>query len=344
MIIYYFMMLSWLVYAAVIYSCLSKPSAFTVAALPFLTIFLIVGLRGIEVGTDTLGYISEFQDADSRYRFTEFGFSYFNKFIHNVGSGATLFLLTVSLITTGSIAWVIHKFSKNITLSYLLYLNLGYMAFAMSGIRQAIAISITSVALIFLIKNQKIVFSALVLLAATFHNTALIFILVLPFVWIVLTRLQATGVFIILFITPFFIGDGLLAINNMFGLTYMNEYLGDASSSNPLVVIIAVLIPLIALFFWPKGKGAAMYSTFFLLSSAAMWFSVASLDFQMIGRIGLYFNVYAIVFLPNIVERIRPVIILMVARASLLFLAICHFSISTPGNSIGIDKYAFGIF
>ena len=231
MIIYYFMMILWLVYAALIHIRFSNPSAFTVAALPFFTLLLVVGLRGSGVGTDTLGYISEFQDADSRYRITEFGFSYFIKFLHGAGLDTTQFLMMVSVITTGSIAWVVHKYSKNITLSYLLYLNLGYMAFSMSGIRQAIAISITSVALIFLIKNKKIVFIVLVLLAATFHNSALIFMLVLPFVGIVLTRLQATGIFILLFIAPFLLGDGLLAINNMLGLQYMNEYSDNASNT-----------------------------------------------------------------------------------------------------------------
>ena len=99
-----------------------------------------------------------------------------------------------------------------------------------------------------------------------------------------------------------------------------------------------------SLFFWPKSNGLAMYSTFFLLSAVAMWFALAARDFQMIGRMGLYFSVYSIVFLPNIVERISPMSIRWIARASLLFLAICFFVISTPGNSIGIDNYTFGVF
>ena len=328
-------------YSAAIYTRFSNPSAFTVAAFPFFTLLLVMGLRGIEVGTDTLGYINEFQNADTRYRVTEFGFSYFNKFINTIGSSPKLYLMAVSLVTLSPIAWVIHKYSKNITLSYLLYANLGYMAFAMSGIRQTIAISITSLALIFLLKNRKLAFCALVILAATFHNTALIFFLLLPIVRISLTQLQAIGMFIILLITPLLLMDAFLSLDYLLLQTYLNEYLDDSSSSNILVIIIAILPPLVALFLWPKGNDTNKNTTFFILTALAMSIVVAGNDFQMLSRLALYFNIYSIILLPNLIERIRPTSIRWLARASMLILSICFFSLSIPGNSIGIDSYTF---
>lgn len=344
MTIYYLMIAVWLFYAAYLYqtpliynNLLRSFEAF----IPFVSLFLIAGLRGVSVGTDTAVYAYEFTNIDyNNMRATEFGYSYLNLFISNIGGDFRFFLLAASFITTFSITLLIHNYSKNIIFSYILYVCLGMFAFSMSGLRQSIAISFTILAFIALLKNRKIVFISLVLLATSFHNSSILFLSLLVFIGRKFTQNQAMMVFIFFFISPFFLVNFLEVIEQLLNLKYLNEYSNDATSANPLVTAIAVLIPFFSLFFWPS-KNTQLFSTFFIMSCISMSIHLIANDFQMIGRLALFFNLYSIILLPNIVDMIRPSSFQWAAKSVLFLLVLFQFAITMPGNSIGIDNYTF---
>ena len=103
---YYVMLLSWVVYAATLETTFKKrisPSNNLWAFLPFFSLLSLIGLRHANVGTDTPGYQNEFNHADE-FRFSEFGYSYFNHTFNTLGFSFQLYLIVIALISVGSVA------------------------------------------------------------------------------------------------------------------------------------------------------------------------------------------------------------------------------------------------
>gem|GEM_PF-2042216 len=86
----------------------------------------------------------------------------------------------IALFFVFSVYRLIQRYSKNPALSYIVVISLGLLNFSLSALRQTIAISIICFSYEFL-KNKKIVkFLLIVVLAALFHRTVLIFALAYP--------------------------------------------------------------------------------------------------------------------------------------------------------------------
>ena len=165
----------------------------TQTILCFLLLWLIQGLRHSSVGIDSAtSYIPYFERIsvswDSLFDFNdsfanfEIGYIVFNKlFKFFISTDPQLFILACSFISIAPIAWVIYKYSPNIIFSFWVFSSFQIYHFGFSGIRQAIAIGICTLAYNFIVQKKIPVFIALVLLAATFHTSAILF---LPAYWI----------------------------------------------------------------------------------------------------------------------------------------------------------------
>lgn len=86
-----------------------------------------------------------------------------------------VFVLTFSIIGV----WI-YKHSKNIALSFLCFIAFGILSYDFTILRQALAVSITAWSFDFLINRKPVKFFLIVLLAACFHKTALIMLLIYP--------------------------------------------------------------------------------------------------------------------------------------------------------------------
>ena len=151
-----------------------------------LTSYMVI-FAGLRVQyNDTWGYI---RDYASRPTFPNVlkeidwslgenpGFRIFGAIIRTFTDNANVYLMTYAAITYGINMWFIRKYSKNFTLSVLLFFMLGYYSFAMAALKQTTATAILLVALDRLIRNKKIQFFCLVLLASTFHPYSLMYLM-----------------------------------------------------------------------------------------------------------------------------------------------------------------------
>lgn len=344
---YYILLGSWLFYVYSLKFVLEKRISDTNILLvffPIISLILIAGLRDASVGTDTSAYLYAFDNANSlKFRSLEFGFSYFNYLFHNLGINFQAFLIVIAFITISSLTWLIKSYSKNYFLSYYLYVTLGFYAFSMTGLRQSIAVSLTMVALIFLLRNKKISFLLLVAIASTFHISAIIFFLVPIFSKWKLSKNSAI-LFYLLSLSIFFISGPILNLmNELLPLSYILDY-SNKGTSNPIVIIVYGLIPLAAIIFWPRQQETQIFSLLYIFSILNFAIYIISLDIVMISRLGLYFSIYSIILIPNIINDLRSKDLRVIAMFLVLFLPLLMFAISTPGNSQGIDKYSFGFW
>lgn len=146
---------------------------------PLFSLSIFASIRNYTVGTDTINYVDRF-----RYNLTTYNFS-FNENVEYGYQLLTYGLLSIthnyfwlffisSLIVVGSYLIVIRKLSANYTLSVFIFITLGTYTFYFNGLRQGIAMALAALATPALINKQLIPFLLIIILASSFHTSALV--------------------------------------------------------------------------------------------------------------------------------------------------------------------------
>ena len=151
----------------------------------FLVLWLIQSLRSTSTGTDLKAYIPFFDSSGSMqigeiYRATnmEFGYQIYNELIsHFISTNPNVFLAITAFIAIAPIAYIIYKYSRTPSLSFIIFASLIVYLFDFSGLRQAIAIGITALSFSFVVKKKIIPFALLVFLASTIHTSSILFLI-----------------------------------------------------------------------------------------------------------------------------------------------------------------------
>ncbi|UYG93834.1 EpsG family protein [Cytobacillus firmus] len=313
------------------------------------SLILIMGLRDETVGTDIISYKNEFENADyylnNLLRPTELGYSFFNNLINTIGFNFQMYLLIISIIIIGSISLLYYRYSKNVLMSFYLHFTIGLFAMSMSGIRQILAVSITIIAFIFLMKNKKLLFFLFTCLAYTFHNSAIAFLITIFFKNIKITKKSGFIIFGIASLMFFMKGWLTIIVQYLTPDKYL-KYLEISfdTNINPLVILVNMAIPLACLLLWPKsseGKESNILSIIFILSCINFLISFLSVEIKYLSRISFYFMVYNTVLIPNVINNIKSKEIKTIALIFCIFLPLVQFIMVTPGSSLGIDNYKF---
>lgn len=153
-------------------------------------IFFILGammmFRAWTVGNDTDSYIELFklfssaqniQTLSTRY---EIGYILLNKGLSYISTNPQILFIVTGCFVAISFGRYIIKYSQKPWLSVIIFLCLGYFDLAMSGVRQILAVSVLLFAYDMVVKRKPIKFTLLCLLAASFHTSAILFLIVYP--------------------------------------------------------------------------------------------------------------------------------------------------------------------
>ncbi|MEG1874088.1 MAG: EpsG family protein [Angelakisella sp.] len=237
----------------------------------------------------------------------EFIFHYLMKGVAAIGGGYYHFLLVCNLIMVGCVLWVIYRHSPVWWLSLTLYLTLQFVPHSMNLLRQSLAASIAFAGWDFLRKGKFWKYTAVILLASCFHISALImipcyFLLRLPF------TLPVLVVYGVGLLGGYFAFDPLLKLATTLVPQYehyiASSIYGQGNSFLyvllPFVLAIAALLlakPLIAR---KKSNSILVYSTLFTFV-----FYLFMTKMYIIERLSIYFFMYAMLLLPEIVAMFR---------------------------------------
>lgn len=328
-----------------------KQSLFKQFLLVTLPILLIMSLRSIDVGCDLFRYKNRFDDSYFYFYEHEYekGFSAFNFFINNIlHFNWQWYLVIVSLITISSLFCFFSLSKQDKVLSFFIYASIGLFAFSLSGIRQMLAISICYFALFLFFKiNKKFfkltIFIGLVFAAYFVHNSAIVFLIVLP---LSLIRLNKTGAIVLLAISVLSIllrQQILLLIFKIIPAKYLGLADLEDYKMNMLDFAVTLSIPLFCVVFSKtekKGKYNRFFSLMFIFACLNVAFTGFSLSNNQFGRIAFYFtNSYA-VLIPFTLSCFRK------EDRSLLTILICllcvaYFLIGNHDGTYQIDNYRF---
>ena len=107
-------------------------------------------------------------------------FNWINYQLKMHGISTQNFLMFWAVLTVGCYVVFLHSYSANYPLTVFLLFTTGCYTFAFAGIKQAAAVGIAVIAVIFALKKKWILFAASILVATLIHPYALMYLLV-PF-------------------------------------------------------------------------------------------------------------------------------------------------------------------
>lgn len=158
---------------------------------------LVASLRAPSVGIDLAVHYAKRFEQIAAYSWTqipkfsifstyEIGYCYYCKLISMVNNNVQFFIFVTSAIVYGVMGYLIYKKSSDVIFSTMLVIFSCQYYMYMNIIRQALAVSVVLLGYIFLDKSQRsmmdyVKFALFVLIASTFHNSAILCLIMIVF-------------------------------------------------------------------------------------------------------------------------------------------------------------------
>lgn len=281
----------------------------------FILLLLVLGLRHETMGKDLVGYTlgdkvgylvtydkiadatwsQVFHDTFVNY---ERGYIIYCKIVATLtGGDHQIFLAVTALASLLPIAWCIYRKSETPTLSWLIYMGLPMLTLLYSGLRQSIALGLCALSVLAIQDRKPLRFALLVLLAATFHRSALVFLVAFPIYFIRFnTAMRALSMLVIALV---FIGRSFI-----FGLlTKLVRGSAVADNNNSITLFLVLLaIYLFCIVFSNGSEKQNGLMNIFLMACLCQAFGGLYL---LALRIGYYFLLALVLLLPDVIRNLR---------------------------------------
>lgn len=204
--------------------------------------FFYAAFRDFSVGGDTLNYVNYFLNPKMGYRDDtrefELFFQYWNFILAKISHNGHFFIFINSLVTFGSLYFIIKKDSLQKIPCLLLVLSGILWSFYLSGIRQSLAISFFILSFYFFKKRNIYSFIIFTILSILTHTTVLLaYCIIFLIPYITIKKNQACiliGVTSILAILNLFQIDNVLTyfFTKLSSFQYINRYSGYQDQIN----------------------------------------------------------------------------------------------------------------
>lgn len=301
--------------------------------------------RSFTVGQDTMNYYYAFRQI-SHLSFNqamslqwEKGYIIWNWIISHSGFDFHAYLLFTGAFIYYSLCRFIYRYSTSAWLSIVIFISFGYYFGSLHILRQYLALAIIMFAYDYMLKRKLLQFTALVLLAFSFHTSAIIF---LPTYFICNKNIRTpviVSMFLICITLAFFAGKylfGYLYLTEKYTKVYIEA--ADAAGSGYSMLVLLTAISIISLILKPRhisDKEKPFYWTFYLANFVQPFATIVS----MVSRGILYWVTSVSIFLPIVIDNIRNKVIKVAAYAIVTIGLIIFFEMVSNAEE-GIEIYA----
>ena len=294
----------------------TKKSKIIFCVAVFILFSLIQGLRAYSVGNDTNNYIRFFELSKdmslidvilTRQWTIEPGFGLLIKISSALNFSPQLYLLLVAIIINGGLMYCIYKNSDNPFASVMIFMGVEFFTLSFTALRQMIAVIIILNSYHFIKQRKLIKFIIMVLLAATFHKTALIF---LPVYFLKDIKINLKTIYI---------GIALLLIAQLIAvpivtfltkLIYTESYIKVIGGGiTQTLVILVYLISGIFIYKDSIKKDDGTENIILIFIYFAFLIQSLACRINMINRLMWYFYIFIIIYLPNMTKDISKTVI-----------------------------------
>jgi len=285
---------------------------------------IISAFREGSIGNDTWNYLVTFQDISNSDTLSSFiprfepGYIYLNKIISLIFDNSQSLLIVTSIIIMTGFGIFIYKYSRTPWLSVFLFFTIGYFNSSLNIIRSSLALVTILYSYDFLKKRSFIKFATLVIIASLFHRTAIIFLIAWP-----VARLNFNTKNVLVFVSMTFLAYALFPVifiqllkifpvyQYYIGSTYLE---GGVRLASIISFLIGLTIILFGLYSTLKSQNKIQTSKnipnikhnfinndkiMMKLIVIGISITFISFNFPLLNRVGDFFLVFSIVYLPN---------------------------------------------
>ena len=328
--------------------------------LTFIYLYLFCSVRSFEVGRDVPGYIQMYEKtatvpwSDWDYVYFESGYIALMKICNIAGLSAREFFFVIYSVILFPIYLFVKKRSPLPLLSVIIYISFQFFVFDLTGLRQAIGMSICMLAYIVASEKKSMRnlsgFILLVCLAATFHTSALIFLFAYPVMKMPMNRRM-----IIIYCLSAVICFGLNIACVRTLLTYFDksqyDYSSDDSQQLGFTFVALCLIAILAVWTCCHTKrqmqNQIKQAANILLASICI---LLLFNGSVLLRSGMYYYFPMIISIPMYVKSLTDRNLRMIASVGIAIVFLIFFFTRDIYNfdvmpySIGTDLYSAYIF
>lgn len=269
-----------------------------------IVIFVTISALRWERGTDWNTYLEIFEGDFDLFALNgiEPGYLLLMKIVKEFDLSYTTFLLFSSLVVFIPLFKLINEYSvnKQFSLFALWCLSIGTIFF----VRQTLAISISVVAVTYLLKNNTRKFLLSIAIASAFHFSSLIMLVALFFIKKINYKYMVLAFFVVFTFLYFLLGDNSFYIDKFTIYTNAN-YIADLKSSgttasfalsfmNRLAIIVLVFFAI------PKPSSEIKLFRNFLVVGLILHV-ISEYTSPIVGRFVLFFDIYQIILIPAII-------------------------------------------
>lgn len=271
----------------------------------FLIFTVMLALRSIECGTDLTNYKSYFNSVQNMSwqeifnQDVETGYWVFQKLISYITNDFNVFLTIVAIICLLPI-WIYYKTESDFSLlTVILFITVAPFSMFFSGLRQSIAMGVGILAWLCVKRKKIILFIITVLLAAAFHQSAIILLFLFPLYHIRITKNWIIPVALVMLLILAFneqIFSFLISFSERYDERYNSITQTGAFGTLALLVIFAVYSFLI-----PDEQ--KMDKNTIALRNILL-FSICVQCFAPIHSLAMRMNYYFLLFIPILIPKI----------------------------------------
>lgn len=272
-----------------------------------LQLFLLLALRSKSVGVDANGYLSNFNFVKSssfqellQHRF-EIGYKLLTKFISILTEKDQVFLSIIAGLSIIPVGRFIYKYSKKPFLSFAIYISFNFYMFTFSGLRQSIAFSIIYLSYDYIKQRKPLKFLLMVLLATSFHKSAIIF---LPAYFITKIKLTETV------ISGFAFVDIFILVFKKQIMSFVTKHFFQAyeivESLSVNWFLFSLFIFLVCLFFYKNvvKQDATSQHLYLLVATGISIMLLATVSTNAM-RMANYYYVFVILLIPEVIASLK---------------------------------------
>lgn len=270
---------------------------------------LYAGLRGEYSLTDTDSYYGHFQGVSDRgafwdvpYERFEHGYLIFEKFFHqNISDDPAWLIFCVSLLVFTVVIYTIYKECENIWLAVFLYIAFYVYVPHICAVRQSLAMLLCFISF-FCMKRKKIIFAvALIALASTFHTSAIVFYLVIPLMYLPVSR-RTTLLAIIGALVLF---SGLGVILEFMGETDSTYLSGDMYKMANYLSLLRLGIMWLFIYKFNENLKDKDVRMLYWMSIMVVVMTFLALKLTVLSRTADYFTLFIIILFVNSIRNVR---------------------------------------
>lgn len=272
------------------------------------TFILMIGLmRNPSLGVDVDNYSNYFLRLYSSNNITFFlsdfkydiGYVLLNKFVRLFTSDFRIFENIVYCISYGIFSYLIYKRSKYPALSFLIYIGFGFIGTNLCILRQSIAFSICFLSFDYLKRDKIYTYFFLIILAMTFHKTAIFF---------TLSYILVKGESIKISIIKKNILIILSILLEMYFISFIykfnsNDYSNISVSGEGYKLLVFYILVSIILRIIIGNRNFEDEIKDYECSFSSIYFQIVALNFSLFTRITSYYELMYTLSVPNISKK-----------------------------------------